>query len=114
MAMGLFTPLDIFPPFFPIYGTDLGIFCISLSLYFSISSQDRVPLISVPFHRQVPRASSLVRRYLVELPKSHRKPSREAPELFTNLQLELNTPLNRLFQMKYMNLEQSNIREIHF
>ena len=90
MANRLFTPLDIFPPFANVR-SDLDIFYISLFLHFSISSQDRVPLISVPFHRQVPRASSLVRRYLVELPKSHRKPSREAPELFTNLQLELNT-----------------------
>ena len=51
-----------------------------------------VPLISVPFHRQVPPASSLIRQYLDQVPKSHRKPSREAAKLSTNLQLKLNTP----------------------
>ena len=56
------------------------------------AQRDMVPLISVPFHRQVPPASSLIRQYLDQVPKTHRKPSREAAKVSTNLQLKLNTP----------------------
>ena len=63
------------------------------------AQRDMVPLISVPFHRQVPPASSLIRQYLDEVPKTHRKPSREAAKVSTNLQLKLNTRLNHLLDV---------------
>ena len=37
--------------------------------------RELIPLISVPFHRQVPPASSLLRQYLAKFSPSHRKPS---------------------------------------
>ena len=70
------------------------------------AQRDMVPLISVPFHRQVPPASSLIRQYLDQVPKTHRKPSREAAKVSTNLQLKLNTPqsssLRRTFNSAHM------------